>query len=236
MTQIRDKTITGAMRLIAKGIAGGRVHTSASGLEHIPAVGPALVIARHYHHLFDGLALFAVLRRPFHIVVTLDWVQSRPAKLVMQTLTRVARWPVVLRRDALTRSSLRESGKRAPLFSLEDAIHYQRRALRQAIELIAQGRLLIVFPEGYPNIDPGYTPKREPEAFLPFRRGFLSIVDLSEKRLGINVPIIPLGIHYSAGTSWGARLAFGERVYRNQFATRTGLVEWIEKEVKRLSA
>ncbi len=43
----------------------------------IPSQGPGLVVARHYHHLYDGLAMFAAIRRPFHIVVTLDWA-SKP--------------------------------------------------------------------------------------------------------------------------------------------------------------
>jgi putative membrane protein len=234
MNRLTDKTISGAMRLIAKVLAAGRLQTSAAGLEHIPAQGPALVVARHYHHLFDGLALFAALRRPFHIVVTLDWVQSHPAKFFMQTLTSVARWPVVLRRDVIVRS-LSGPAKGAALFSRNDVMHYQRRALHQAVQLLVDGRILVVFPEGYPNIDPAFTPKREPEEFLPFKRGFVSIIDASEKRLGTKLPIIPLGIHYVAGKTWVGRLVFGRVIYRDQFATRRSLVECVEAEVKRLS-
>ena len=235
MNQFTDKAITGTMRLIAKGLAAGRLQTSASGLEHIPPQGPALLVARHYHHLFDGLALFAALRRPFHIVVALDWVQSIPSKVVMQALTSLARWPVVLRRDALMRSSLSAAAKGAGLFSLKDVTHYQRRALLQAIELLVEGRVLVVFPEGYPNIDPIYTPKLKPEEFLPFKPGFVSIITAAEKRLRTKLPIVPLGIQYCAGKSWVARLVFGEVIYRDQFADSNSLVECAEKEVKKLS-
>ena len=41
-----------------------------------------------------------------------------------------------------------------------------------------QGRLLVIFPEGYPNIDPTYTTKIEPDEFLPFKPGFLNIVSV----------------------------------------------------------
>jgi 1-acyl-sn-glycerol-3-phosphate acyltransferase len=235
MHRLTDTTISGAMRLIAKGLAAGRLQISAAGLEHIPVEGPALVVARHYHHLFDGLALFAALRRPFHIVVTLDWVQSYPAKYFMRTLASWARWPVVLRRDAIVRSSLSAPAKGAALFSLNDVICYQRRALHQAVELLVDGRILVVFPEGYPNIDPAFTPKLKPEEFLPFKRGFVSIIDASEKRLGTKLPIIPLGIHYHVGKPCTARLAFGEAIYRDQIPKRIAFVEFVEKEVKRLS-
>jgi putative membrane protein len=235
MNPIADKAIHAAMRLIAKGLAAGRLQTTASGLEHVPPQGPALLVARHYHHFFDGLALFAALRRPFHIVVTLDWVQSVPSKLFMQTVTRLARWPVVLRRDALLRKPLSDAAKDSGIFSLKDVMHYQRRALRQSVELLVEGRVLVVFPEGYPNIDPTYTPKREPEAFLPFKPGFVSIISAAEKRLGTKLPIIPLGIQYVPGKVWVAQLVFGEVIYRNQFTSSASLVECVEKEVKRLS-
>jgi 1-acyl-sn-glycerol-3-phosphate acyltransferase len=73
---LREMATAKSMRLLARSIAAGRLQTVSSGTEHIPANGPALIVARHYHHLFDGLALFAVLPRHFHIVVTLDWVQN----------------------------------------------------------------------------------------------------------------------------------------------------------------
>src|SRR5689334_19154532 len=90
-----------AMRLIARGLAARRLETVVTGLENIPARGPALIAARHYHHLYDGLAFFAALERRFHIVVTVDWVRTRRMKIVMEALNRLARWPMVLRADAL---------------------------------------------------------------------------------------------------------------------------------------
>jgi 1-acyl-sn-glycerol-3-phosphate acyltransferase len=235
MNQFTDKAITGAMRVIAKGLAAGRLQTSASGLEHIPTQGPALIVARHYHHLYDGLALFATLRRPFHIVVTLDWVQSRLSKLFMEALTGLARWPVILREDALRHKALCGSANGIGLFSAKDVIRYRRRALLQALELLVEGRVLVIFPEGYPNVDPIHTPKVKPEAFLPFKPGFLSIITAAEKRLLRRLPIIPLGIQYRPGRTWFARLVFGDVIYREEFENRTGLLKCLEKKVKNLS-
>ena len=53
---------------------GGR--NGHTGLEHIPTDGPVLLIARHYHHLFDGVVLLLSVPRPIHILVTLDWVKT----------------------------------------------------------------------------------------------------------------------------------------------------------------
>ena len=59
-----ETIIDKAMRLIARGLAANRLKTVASGLANIPAHGLILIVARHYHHLYDGLALRAVLPRP----------------------------------------------------------------------------------------------------------------------------------------------------------------------------
>jgi len=90
-----------SMRLIARAVAFGRLETISSGIGNLPATGPAIIVVRHYHHLYDGLALFASLPRQFHILVTLDWVRNPAMQSLMTQLTGLARWPVVLRADAL---------------------------------------------------------------------------------------------------------------------------------------
>jgi 1-acyl-sn-glycerol-3-phosphate acyltransferase len=232
MTRFPELMIQRAMRVIARALAARRLQTSVRGLEHVPLAGPALIVARHYHHLFDGVALFAALPRPFHIVVTLDWVTTRASKIFFQTLTTWAGWPLVLRREAVLRNCS-ISGR--PLFAPEDIVHYQRRALRRAVDLLLRGRIVVVFPEGYPNIDPSYTPKHGPDEFLPFKPGFVAMAAAAESRLGASVPIIPLGIRYQAGKPWVATLSFGPIIYRARFAQRATLVTYAEDEVKRLS-
>ncbi|HEX2260577.1 MAG TPA: hypothetical protein VHJ56_03030, partial [Candidatus Binatia bacterium] len=72
--------ITGQIiRLGARALAAGQIKITAVGLEHIPADGPVLLIARHYHHLFDGVVLLLSVPRPIHILVTLDWVKNNYA-------------------------------------------------------------------------------------------------------------------------------------------------------------
>lgn len=219
------------MRLIARGLAAGRVKTNTSGLENIPAAGPALIVARHYHHLYDGLALFAALQRPFHIVVTLDWARNQRAKYFMATLARIARWPVLLRADAVAFAAQHN----VALFSAGDLLRYQRRAVRDAVDLLVEGRIVVVFPEGYPNIDPHYTPKTKPDEFLPFKPGFVSIAASAEKRSKQEIPIVPAGIRYTPGKPWIAHLNFGKPAYRKEFNGAREIISYLETRVRKLS-
>ena len=220
-----------AMRLSARGLAAKRLKTVASGLQNIPTHGPVLIVARHYHHLYDGLALFAVLPRPFHIIVTTDWVQTKPTKIFMESINRLARWPMVLRGDAL----LRIADNKQSLFSERDVMRYKRRALRQSIELLVEGRVLVIFPEGYPNIDLVYTPKTEPDEFLPFKAGFVNIASAAERCLRGKVPIIPAGLRYDEEKPWIGHIAFAEAIYRDKFSTKLELITFMERKVKDLS-
>lgn len=231
MASIGEFFIDRAMRLIARYLAAGRLQTIARGVENVPTPGPVLIVARHYHHLFDGLMMFAALKRRFHIVVTMDWVTNRRTKIFMWTINRLARWPMLLRSDALARVD----NTQANLYSSRDAVRFQREALRRASELLVEGRILIIFPEGYPTIDPTYTPKIGPEEFLPFKPGFINILRAAEVRLGKPIPIIPAGIHYSVAKTWTGYLTFGKPIYRSQSVDRVAQIETLEREVKRLS-
>jgi len=97
------------------------------------------------------------------------------------------------------------------------------------VELLAEGRLLVVFPEGYPNIDPHYTPKKQPEEFLPFKAGFAAIAAAAEKRLGASIPIIPTGFRYTKNSRWTARLNIGEAVYSEDLVSRRLIVKYLQE-------
>jgi putative membrane protein len=229
MTSFTEQAITRAMRLIARALGAGRLQTTALGLEHIPSQGPALLVARHYHHFFDGIAFFAALQRPFHILVALDWAQSARVRHMMMLMTRLARWPVVLRSDALSHLEGRS------LFSAADVVRYQRNALRESVDLLVAGRILVLFPEGYPTIDPHYTPKTQELELLPFKHGFISIASAAEKRCGAKIPLIPVGLRYTSGKKRTAYIKFGAAVSESDFACREALVKKLEGDVARLS-
>ncbi|MET0585032.1 MAG: hypothetical protein ABW099_09150 [Candidatus Binatia bacterium] len=98
-----------------------------------------------------------------------------------------------------------------------------------------QARLLVVFAEGYPNIDPVHTPKTEPDEFLPFKAGFVNIASAAERCLRWKVPIIPAGLRYDEEKPWIGHIAFGEAIYRNEFSTKLELIMFLERKVKDLS-
>ncbi len=229
MNRFTERAVSTGMRLTARVLAAGRLQTIVSGAENIPQHGPALLVARHYHHFFDGIALFAALDRPFHILVTLDWAQSLVTWKVMTFLARVARWPVILRPDALSQLDGQS------VFSAANVMRCQRSALREAADLLAAGRILVIFPEGYPTIDPHYTPKTRETELLPFKRGFLAIAAAAEKRRGAKIPLIPVGLHYTVGKKWTAHIDVGAPIKDGDFSNREGLVKKAEREVARLS-
>lgn len=220
------------MRLIARGLSARRLNTVVRGIHHVPKTGPALIAARHYHHLFDGLALFYALQRRFHVLVTIDWVQSSISRRFMETITALARWPVLLREDALAENVVHHGRTQ---FSTGDIRRYQRAAIRASIQLLCEGRLLVVFPEGYPNVDPTYTPKRSSDEFLPFKSGITTIVTATERRLGRPLPVIPAGLVYGGDKPTTAHLTFGAPVYRKNYSADRQWLSRLETEVRRLS-
>jgi putative membrane protein len=233
-----DRTTYPAMRLFARALAARRLEMEVTGLSHLPKHGPVLVVARHYHHLFDGIALLLSIPRPIHILATLDWIKSRHARSLMQLATTLARWPVVVRNDPLRAGVDSSHTKREVAFTGADIKRYQRKALCDAVELLAQGRILVVFPEGYPTIDPHYTPKMRPEEILGFKSGFAVIAAAAERRLRAKIPMLPTGLIYTRvgqGSRWTVRLNIGEPAYSKDFASRRLLVNHMEQRVAELS-
>jgi putative membrane protein len=198
------------------------VDLSVEGLDHLPARGPVIIAARHYHHLYDGAIVIATVPRPVHILVGLDWVRNPAGKALMTGLCRAARWPVVLRRDGS--APVDEGQARREL----------RKAMADAMELLREDRVLLVFPEGYPTIDPGYTPKRGDDVWLPFRPGFARLATLAAAR-GMCVPIVPAGFRYERGERWRVTLRLGEPVTVADRRDEAAAAARIEAEVRRLS-
>ncbi len=224
-----------AMRLGARALAAGRVEISVTGLENIPADGPVLLLARHYHHLFDGVVLLLSMPRPIHILVAVDWVKNRYARHLLTLATTMPRWPAVLRSDAPRSDASKERARTGKIFTPGAIRRYQRSAFSESVALLTEGRVLVVFPEGYPNVDQHYTPKTRPEEILPFKAGFAAITAAAEKRLGARVPIVPAGFRYTKNQRWSARLNIGKAVYAEDFVSRRVLVHRMEQRIAELS-
>jgi putative membrane protein len=103
------------------------------------------------------------------------------------------------------------------------------------VGLLRAGLPLLVFPEGYPNIDPSYTPKTDDDAFLPFRPGFIRFVALAERDGLTHVSIVPVGLEYARGDRWRLTVRFGPPIAFASGVDHVEQVHAIEEQVRRLS-
>jgi 1-acyl-sn-glycerol-3-phosphate acyltransferase len=181
----------------------------AHGTEQVPSTGPVVLVVRHYHHLFDGLGLLVQLDRPLHIMIGLDWVSSRAARWMMEGLARLCAWPVTLRsmEDRLMEAVAEEL--RPSAYREEEIQPYQQRAFRQCVELLCQDRVVAIFPEGYPVIDPHTPRKPRTELLAPFKPGFARAAVMSARRRGRPVSVVPVGIRAEVREDRHMTLVYG---------------------------
>jgi putative membrane protein len=71
------------MRAVARAVLG-KIRVRVDGVENVPASGPALLVCRHHHHLYDGAALVLAIRRPVRMIVGLDWVKDQGQRAYME--------------------------------------------------------------------------------------------------------------------------------------------------------
>src|SRR5579859_232000 len=220
------------LRVGSRVIEKRHLQITVEGLEHVPRSGPLIIVARHYHHLYDGAVLMATLPRPVHILVALDLVQKRWLRRVMEWSCALARWPVVLRSERLSQTD----GAGASAYAASEGRRYLRHAVVDAIGLLRQGKSLLIFPEAYPNIDPTYTPKQDADAFLPFRPGFVKLAELAEHHGHTQVAIVPAGLTYTPNGRWQVTLRFASPLFLRDYADHQQLAHRIEACVHALSS
>lgn len=223
-----------AMRVGAR-LAVNASDVTATSMEQVPKSGPVILAVRHYHHLLDGLGLLAHSDRPLHIMIGLDWVSTRRARWLMESLARGCAWPVTLR----TREDWQSDGEpvfeAASVYRPDEVQPYQHRAFRQCVELLGRERVVVIFPEAYPVIDPHTVRKPRRETLAPFKSGFARVAVTAARRHGRPVNVVPVGIRADAANQ--RRLAFGFGVPRLVTATSDveGLVAHIRADICRLS-
>jgi putative membrane protein len=232
-----ERGATWFLRAGAQALAARRLDLRVEGLEHLPRRGPLLIASRHDHHLYDGCLLLAVVPRPLHLLVALDWVATQRARTVMEWACRTAQWPVVLRTERL------QPGTSA--YAAADAGRYLRRAVRDAVALLRAGRALAIFPQAYPTVDPHAPPQASGDAFLPFRPGVIRIVEMAQRDGCTRVPIVPAGLSYwpgqtdfgqaDAGHAWEATLRFAAPLYVAGRGDRADVLRAVEAQVRLLS-
>lgn len=237
----------GLIQLVARVALACAVELRVEGAEGLPRTGATVIAARHYHFLFDALALLRHAPRPARFWVALDWTASRWQRAVMERLCRTARWPVALRVDGHTIEQLKTG---VGAYTLEDAQPMLRAATRQAVKLLRAGETLLIFPEAYTTVDIFPTPKTGGPDFLPFRAGFVKLAQLAERDGVTLVHIVPAGFSYErlrqrrprwlpvARPLWRVTLRFGAPhtiAARATHAEAAALVATVEAAVRALS-
>ncbi len=218
-----------ALRAIAAYYATRDIDLQVGGMDALPASGAAVLAVRHYHHLYDGVALVRGLPRMPRIFVALDWARTPWQRFLMETLCRLAEWPVSLRSENLKRG--------AGAFAPHETLHYVRRSIAASAKLLRDGKVLAIFPEAYPAIDPAGARKDE-TAFLPFRPGLLAIVAAAERAGSGPVPIVPVGLRYARAESgrWNVSMRLGPPLFLKQASSRHALLQELSARVRELSA
>jgi putative membrane protein len=140
----------------------------------------------------------------------------------MEWMCRAAEYPIVLRSPTVERTG---SYRRAEM------VRYTRAAFRETTRLLRGGRVVLVFPEGYPTVDPTGTRKEGPNDWLPFEPGFLKMIELAERDGTTRVSLVPVGFAYEPGERWTITARIGSPVAREE--RRIGA---IQDAVRRLSA
>lgn len=222
-----------AMRWGAR-LAISRCDVTATGTEQVPGAGPVVLAVRHYHHLLDGLGLLAHSKRPLHIMIGLDWVRSRRGRWLMETLARGCAWPVTLRTSD-DRQAGGAPGFDASAYDADEVGPYQQRAFRQSVALLGRQRVVVIFPEGYPVIDPHNVRKPRHEMLAPFKQGFARAAVAAARRHGRPVSVVPVGIRNDAAKPQSLAFAYGQPREVTAATKVRKLVAHIRDDICRLS-
>ena len=197
----------GAMRYHRLAVEGGR---------NLPREGPALLLPKHCAYrdiLLEGVLLYRITRRYANYVMKvglwgiLEWMGG----------VKVER-PKDIRRIA-DREQRRAEIRRA-------------RAANQQMQdyldgLYQRGELVVSHPEGM----------RYQDELGPLQKGVVEHLVQAEKRLGMRVPLIPIGLEYDSYAQPGARVYFrvDEPLYADSFANINGLMDHLGERLRVLS-
>ncbi|MCM8748057.1 carotenoid biosynthesis protein [Thermomicrobiaceae bacterium CFH 74404] len=202
---------------------------SVSNVDRLLPSGPAVLAVRHEHHLYDACALIVASSRPLRFVVALDWVGTRWQRFVMERLCDWARWPVILRPQ---RFQLPDP---PAVYIKEEVQRYLVGGLREALNRLAEGEIVVVFPEGFPVVDP-HTPGARDRLGHAFHPGVVWVACQAARRCGVPIPVVPVGLRYDPFGNKKVEVQFGPPIFVNETADQKAALAAIEAEVRALSA
>jgi 1-acyl-sn-glycerol-3-phosphate acyltransferase len=146
------------------------------GREHLPGFGPVILAVNHPNALIDPLLLL-FLSPPFRLrfIAKAPLFQVKGLGRLMRAMNAI---PVVRRPDG--------------------AGHIDHRAFfAQCVDALAEGDVIVIFPEGISLPQPHMAPLKTGVARLHFLAG----------ERGIEVPIVPVGLNYERGERFRSAVA-----------------------------
>ena len=186
------------------------------GAENLPASGPALLLPKHRAYrdiLVEGVVLYRLLGRYGNFVMkvglygVLEWVGG--VKIVR---------PKDIRRI---------KSRQARRAHIEWARQRNRETLDYLSWIYERGELVVSHPEG----------QRYEDTMGALQREVIDHLLASEEQLGIEIPVVPIGLEYASMSRPRAELyvRVGEPVYASSFDGVEALMEHVDSAIRRLS-
>ncbi len=143
-------------------------HIYTTGLENIPAKGPAIIIANHNASLMDAALLGILLKRK-------AWFFARGDVFVNKTIHKILWWLHMMPVHG------HQGGR--------NTLGVNHSSFNSGREILAKGGIVVFFPESTSHTE---------RQLLPFRKGVfrLAFDTAAASGFAFNIPIVPVGICY----------------------------------------
>ncbi|MEO5999199.1 MAG: 1-acyl-sn-glycerol-3-phosphate acyltransferase [Chitinophagaceae bacterium] len=140
-----------------------------TGLETIAKEGPAIIIANHTSSLMDAALLGVLIERPVHFFTRADVFSGKLFSKILNALNMI---PI----------SNHEAGR--------NTLSSNKDSYSKAEQILANGGIVVFFPEGISHIE---------RRIMPLRKGVFRLAFQWAVRDNFqnNIPVIPTGINYS---------------------------------------
>ena len=152
-----------------------------TGEENIPPTGPVILAPRHFHGDYDRHVMYAITHRRIFLLGATDFlkdgIQLKMGKYLYEKMGVVP----INRPDSIFEKP--SSGMMA--------------AFKSIVRLLMLGQAVVIFPEGWPNVDSHWTRKTAQDDVIEVKAGLFHFIDYVQKKKGIMVPIVPIGIRYT---------------------------------------
>ena len=186
------------------------------GGERLPAEGPVLLLPKHcaYRDIpLEGIVFYRVARRYGTYVMKVG---------LWGILEGVGGFKIIRPKD-IRRIKDREQ-RRAEIRRARAANEQTQNYLTW---LYSQGELVVSHPEGM----------RYQDGMGPMQREIIDHLLKAEEKLGVKIPLIPVGIEYESYWKPRGRVFFriGEPLYSDQFEDPGDLVDTVGEQIRKLS-